>query len=269
MIKSRYLFFIILNFLLWSFYFVLKFSPDLPRITFPEFNNRDIRAVEINGKPLAGKFIESLTSLNNLRLISRKKDYHSLFGLEENKGDLITLFFNNNETINFYAGSRNSDNHSIYIRLENNNDVFEAGSELVDIINEKPDLNREFSIIEPNPLSSYIAIEIEMDFQKLYITEDSENEWIDQISGISLSSLKVQNLINKITNLRAPLSDVPAENYKQNIRIQLERLNGQVYSMEIGYVDKNYMYIKNNSNSLFIIESNMLDFLNLTIEDLQ
>jgi hypothetical protein len=232
-------------------------------------NIKKVEFIEINNKALSKEYIPYLRGLNSLKIISFSEEYLDLFGLRESNADKIEIFYNDGSSLNIYSGKLNNDRTNVYIRLENSDSVYECDKLLLNIINEKPDSLKEYSLLDSIPLNSVIAIKIISNLMNISVIKDIDNIWIDQNSGFEMNQLKIQNLINRILNLRALKYKSELDNLRFTQFIEIETSTGQSFSLKISPDKNNNYLIQNERGILYFLDNKKMDFMEIDLTQLQ
>lgn len=268
MFKQKLFLSITFFFLLIIIYFILQLDFSIVSKNSILINISDVHELTINQKSLPDDYHIYLDSLNNLKPVSYQPDYHDLFGLDEPETDSIGIIFNDNSILTVFLGNKIDENEGVYIRFSDSDTVYECSKEIINIVNEKPDPFREYSLFGSITLNSVIAMNIQSSESNLYAIEDSYAVWTDQISGEKLNRSKVHNVINRLLNLRARLSTEVFDQIEFYYLVQLESSNGETFSINISD-QKDVYVISSNKGTLFSIAKKELEFLGFQLGDFQ
>lgn len=228
----------------------------------------DIKEISINGKVLSEQYHQYLYPLKEMKVVSYDKKYNDLLELTDVQADYIEIKYFHSPSIIVFTGLTKENGSKVFLRIKGSDTVYEVTGEISKIIDEKPDSSKEYSLFDAVHLTSVIAIKIVNDEANLFLTEDSNNRWIDQISGLALNRLKVQNVISKILNLRVLENSDDVPDFFETDTIQIETQEGQIFRFFFKSTEEDYIYISNDSIDYKILREKV-DFLKLTIEDLQ
>jgi hypothetical protein len=253
------------------FFLLIIFFQRETEFTVPvKLQMNGIDQISLNGKILSDTFIGDLQSLQNLRPVSYSSRYFDQMGLSEDKADLLKISYMNGSTKVILTGQTKENNTRVYIRFEGSETIYEASGSFLNILNEKEDPHREFSLLGKINLTSIIAIELKHDSIHLYLTENGTGFWIDQISGTEINRLKIQNVINKILNLQVMDDTGNQVSFKETDFIRLETIEGQEYSFLIDGTSADTVYILDNiNNKEYKVIRKKVDFLGLKLIDLK
>ena len=271
MVNKQLIVIVLYNFLLIVTCTLILTGKDQKLQNIPFIPVKGITRLSINGKPLPGEFINNLSLISESRIMSREKQYFNRFGLDDDTADIVSIAYQNGFHLDIFTGDTKENLKKMYIRLSDSEIVYEISGDFLDIVREKDDDTREYSLIKSHFQSSVIALKIISPSQNLYITENTDGSWIDQNSGFELDRIKVRRLISKVHNLLGKKSDSPMETNPDisDFTIEMENLDGSYEKIVFSHTEKDPVDVQNTSGEKYKIEKNKLDFLSIAVEDLQ
>ena len=227
-----------------------------------------VKELQINNLKLNSSFIPFLKSINESRIISRGEEYFSLFGLQMQSSDTLQILYEDGSASEVFIRLSKSASDVYFIRLANDESVYEVQGDFSNILNDKPEIDEEYNLIEPMDLTSVIAIKISNNQSSMIIIEDNEHIWIEQLSGVILDRRKVQNLINKIIKMRVYQAGNIEDDFNATHEVILETNDGKIMQILLGLIDNDTVVIWNGSG-YYEIKLDKLDFLEWNLKDLQ
>lgn len=223
--------------------------------------------LSINDKVLNEEFYVYLESLKNARTVSYDSSYFSQMGLGENEADQIKILYNDGSSDCIYTGMTREKGTRIYLRFKDSDTIFEVNGEIGEILNEKPDSTREYTLLESVQVTSVIAVRIESREKNMVFILNEENEWTDQISGKELNKLEIQNLIFKIINLRVSDRNEADSFFNPSATVQIETKEGQVFNLQFDTNEESHIFIRKNNKKNYKVIKDKINFLNFNFSD--
>lgn len=267
MVEKRLIYYLIYTVFLFILLLFFSIERTSSKNSFGEVETEGISSITINGKALTDEYIPYLESLNNSRIISTGDEFFNLFGLDLS-ADEIVITYEDDSLLHILSGRTGDSLSEIYIRKVDSNKIFKVSGDFLKIIQEKPDVYREYSLIGAVPLKSVIALKIKSDTLDIHITENSNNTWIDHISGSELDRYTIQNLINKIIRLRAFSGDGNRKNHESSAFVKLETDRGEIFELFFGDISLEQVPLVDSMGNEYVIDKNKLSFLELNLKDL-